>query len=210
MQSYTMANFLGIFSIILPKIQGRFVQNVEDSKNSCIVCGFMVYYIQNKRKGEQTMVKEYLNREYHNMAATDNYILGKPIAGLVYAARVDSMSLATLNAITTTSKASSKNGGRVAVRFVPNREQWALITTESSEIKAVCTVEYLERYAKDNGINKGQAFEILACKAWNGTLAKKVNLKFTEGGDFTIDGEEYQAKYTKATIIDERTLMNVK
>lgn len=156
------------------------------------------------------MVKEYLNSEYYKIAATHNWVLGKPIAGLVYAARVENASLALLNAVTTTSKASSKNGGRVAVRFTPNREQWALITTESSEIKAVCTVEFLEQYAKDNGINKGQAFEILACKAWNGTLATKANLKFTEGGDFTIDGKEYQAKYTKATVIDERTLMNLK
>lgn len=156
------------------------------------------------------MVKEYLNKEYHGIAATNNYMLGKPIAGLVYGARVDNMSLALLNAITTTSRASSKNGGRLAVRFVPNREQWALITTEASEIKAICSVEYLEQYAKNNGINKGQAFEILACKAWGGTLATKANLKFTEGGDFSIDGKEYQAKYTKATVIDERTLMNLK
>ena len=156
------------------------------------------------------MVKEYLNSEYHRIAATHNLVLGKPIAGLVYAARVENASLALLNAVTTTSKASNKNGGRVAVRFVPNRAQWALITTESSEIKTVCTVEFLEHYAKDNGINKGQAFEILACQAWGGTLATRANLKFTEGGDFTIDGREYQAKYTKATVIDERTLMNLK
>lgn len=156
------------------------------------------------------MVKEYLNKEYHRIAATNNYILGKSIAGLVYGARVENASLALLNAITTTSKASSKNGGRVAVRFIPNRQQWALITTEASEIKAICSVEYLEQYAKDNGINKGQAFEILACKAWQGTLASKANLKFTDGGDFTINGKEYQVKYTKATIIDERTLMNLK
>lgn len=156
------------------------------------------------------MVKEYLNSEYHRIAATHNLVLGKPIAGLVYAARVENASLALLNAVTTTSKASNKNGGRVAVRFVPNRAQWALITTESSEIKTVCTVEFLEHYAKDNGINKGQAFEILACQAWDGTLATRANLKFTEGGDFTIDGREYQAKYTKATVIDERTLMNLK
>lgn len=144
------------------------------------------------------------------MAATDNYILGKPIAGLVYAARVDGMGLATLNAITTTTKASSKNGGRMAVRFIPNRAQWAHITTQATEIKTICTVEHLETYAKENGINRGQAFEILACKAWGGVLATKANLKFTDGGDFTVNGIEYQAKYTKATIIDERTLMNLK
>lgn len=156
------------------------------------------------------MVKEYLNREYHKIAATHNWVLGKPIAGLVYAARVENASLALLNAITTTSRASNKNGGRVAVRFIPNKAQWALISTEATEIKAVCSVEYLETYAKENGINRGQAFENLACQAWGGTLASKANLKFTDGGDFTIDGKEYQAKYTKATVIDERTLMNLK
>ena len=156
------------------------------------------------------MVKEYLNSEYHKMAATHNWVLGKPIAGLVYAARIEDASLALLNAVTTTSRASNKNGGRVSVRFVPNKAQWALITTDASEIKVICTVEFLETYARDNGINRGQAFEILACKAWQGQLATKGNLKFTDGGDFTIDGKEYQAKYTKATVIDERTLMNLK
>lgn len=156
------------------------------------------------------MIKQYLNSEYHKMTATHNWVLGKPIAGLVYAARIENASLALLNAITTTSRASNKNGGRVSVRFIPNKAQWAMVTADASEIKAVCTVEFLETYARDNGINRGQAFEILACKAWQGQLASKGNLKFTEGGDFTINGKEYQAKYTKATVIDERTLMNLK
>lgn len=152
----------------------------------------------------------YLLEKYHGLSYTDNYIMGRPIGGLVYAARLDGVDLATLVAVATLGKASSKNGGTVSVRFQPNLEQWAYITAHAVEVRVICSVDFLEKWAKEHGKNKGQAFEILTCEAWGGELESKPNAKFTEAGDMYINGEAYQAKYYKATFTDERTLMNLK
>lgn len=183
--------------------------NEKIEKKCCIVCGFMIYCIQNKRKGEQKMKLHYLLEKYHGLSYTSNYIMGRPVGGLVYAARLKGVDLATLVTVATLGKASSKNGGTLSVRFQPNLEQWAYITAHAVEIKVICTVEFLEKWAKEHGKNKGQAFEILTCEAWGGELESKPNAKFTEAGDMYINEEAYQAKYYKATFTDEKTLMNL-
>ena len=155
------------------------------------------------------MKLRYLLEKYHGLSYTSNYIMGRPVGGLVYAARLKGVDVATLMTVATLSKASSKNGGTLSVRFQPNLEQWAYITAHAVEIKVICTVEFLEKWAKKYGKNKGQAFEILTCEAWGGELESKPNAKFTEAGDMYINGEAYQAKYYKATFTDEKTLMNL-
>ena len=116
------------------------------------------------------MKLHYLLEKYHGLSYTHNYIMGRPVGGLVYAARLKGVDVATLVAVATLSKASSKNGGTLSVRFQPNLEQWAYITAHAVEIKVICTVEFLEKWAKEHGKNKGQAFEILTCEAWGGEL----------------------------------------
>lgn len=151
----------------------------------------------------------HMIRKYYALSYTHHYVVGRPVGGLVYAALLRDVDAAALLAVTTLSKASSKNGGTLSVRFQPNLEQWAYITAHAVEVKVICTVEFLEKWAKEHGKNKGQAFEILTCEAWGGELESKPNAKFTEAGDMYINGEAYQAKYYKATFTDEKTLINL-
>lgn len=158
---------------------------------------------------EKETVKAYLVNEYNKKAYTHSYVFGYACNGMVYAARVmDARGL--LPFLTYVDKASSKNGGTYSLKYRPNGKQWAIITAHAEEIKAICTVEYLENLKANSRKNRGQLFEGLVAQAFGGELEVKSNLKFTEGGDMNLNGVAYQIKFDKATFTDERTLMNLR
>lgn len=158
---------------------------------------------------EKETVKAYLVNEYVKAEYTPSYLFGNSVKGMVYAARVmDARGL--LPFVSYVDKASSKNGGTYLLKYRPNQSQWALIISKAVEVKAICTVEYLENLKANSRKNRGQLFEELVAQAFGGELETKSNLKFTDGGDMTLNGVAYQIKYTKATFTDERTLMNLR
>lgn len=158
---------------------------------------------------EKEQIKAYMVNEYNRMAFTHSYIFGFSIGGMVYAARVKD-ARALLPFLTYVDKASSKNGGTYSLKYRPNAKQWAMITAQAEEVKAVCTADYMENLKANSRKNRGQLFEELVAHAFGGELETKANLKFTDGGDMNLNGVAYQVKYTKATFTDERTLMNLR
>lgn len=158
---------------------------------------------------EKEQIKNYLATEYNRLAYTHSYVFGTAIGGMVYAARVED-GRELVHTATYIDRSSSKNGGTFSLKYRPNAGQWAAITAQASEVKAICSAEYLENLFKNNKHNRGQIFEELVANAFGGELETKSNLKFTEGGDMNLNGKAYQVKYTKATFTDERTLMNLR
>ena len=158
---------------------------------------------------EKEQIKAYLVNEYNRIAFTHSYIFGFSVGGMVYAARVmDARAL--LPFLTYVDKASSKNGGTYSLKYRPNAKQWAMVCAQAEEVKAVCSLDYLENLKTNSRKNRGQLFEELVAQAFGGELETKSNLKFTDGGDMNLNGVAYQVKYTKATFTDERTLMNLR
>lgn len=156
-------------------------------------------------------IKKYLVDGYNEVAATHNYIFGWNDGTMVYGYRV--MNAENLLAwITTTDKASKKNGGTIQLKFKPNKAQKAIITEQAAEIKAVCTVEYIEQtraHSTGKEKNRGYIFERLACEVFGLEQNTQPNAKATDCGDGRdANGTEYQIKYNTATFIDEKTLKN--
>lgn len=154
-------------------------------------------------------IKNYLINEYNKLAFTHSYIFGYACNGIVYAARViDARNL--LPFLTYVDRASSKNGRTHSLKYRPNSKQWIMICAQAEEVKAICTVDYLENLKANSRKNRGQLFEELVAQAFGGELEIKTNLKFTKSGDMILNNVSYQIKYTKATFTDERTLMNLR
>lgn len=153
-------------------------------------------------------IHNYLINSYNRLVYTHSYIFGYTVKGMVYGARVmDGANL--LPYLTCVSTASSKNGGTYALKYRPNLKQIALINENAVEIKAICTLQYLEEQFRTTKWNRGQIFETLAAKAFNAYQVDKKTAKFTESGDIVADGIHYQVKYDKATFTDEKTLKNL-
>ena len=159
---------------------------------------------------EKKNILENLRQEmtswYHQEAFTDNYCFGYKWGGVVYAALVDSASLALLQLLTKLEKASSKNGGGYALKYKMNKELWELVKTHAKAVKAVCSVEYLEELNRNSKKNRGYIFEELTANLFGGVLDEKLNTSFRDGGDFYINGKPYQAKYVGATFTNEATM----
>lgn len=155
------------------------------------------------------VIKMYLINGYNAKTYTHSYVFGNAVGGMVYAARVmDGRGL--LPFLTYVDKASSKNGGTYSLKYRPNGKQWAMITAQAEEVKAICSIDYLETLKANSRKNRGQLFEELVAHAFGGELETRSNLKFTEAGDMNLNGVAYQVKYIKATFVDERTLMNLR
>lgn len=161
---------------------------------------------------ETNTIKAYLLSEYCRAAYTDNYIFGYVRAGMVYAARVlaaDSI----LPFIAKIDRASTKNGGTLQIKYKPNAEDIAIITATAEEIRAICSVDYMESIraaATGKEKNRGYIFENLCADAWGAELTAKSNAKFTDAGDMEIYGVPYQVKFPKATFTDEKTIQGLR
>lgn len=157
---------------------------------------------------ENITIQSYLTTEYNRHAYTHSYIFGYTVRGTVYAARVmDARDI--LPYIVSLDRASSKNGGTYSIKYKPNAEKVAIINTAATEIRPICTVDYMENLFANSKQNRGQIFEDMVIKAWHGARVGGKNAKFTDCGDMVADGIHYQIKFNKATFIDERTLKNL-
>lgn len=151
----------------------------------------------------------YLITMYNNLAFTHSYIFGYTMADMVYAAKVMD-ARAILPFILHMDKASSKNGGTIAIKYRQNAAKIAIIQSAAIEIKPICTVDYMEQLNAESKQNRGQLFENMVAKAFNMTQVTAKNAKFTDCGDvFDKDNHHYQVKFNKATFTDERTIHNL-
>lgn len=160
-----------------------------------------------------TAMQKYLIDGYTKVAYTSNYVYGWPdkATGMVYA-YVCKNSDNLLPYITKLDRASQKNGGTYQLKFKPDMAQKAIIIEAANEIKAICTIDYMEKVraeATGNEKNRGYIFERLVCEAFGFIQNTKANEKATDCGDAVdMDGNHYQVKFNKATYIDEKTLAN--
>jgi hypothetical protein len=154
-------------------------------------------------------ILNYLIKSYNELAYTHNYIMGYVAEGMVYGARLENAEN-ILTFITSLDRASKKNGGTLQLKYKPNKKQVAVVIENATEIKAICSVDYLEKLNKETRHNRGQIFETLSAKVFGGYQVEKKNAKFTECGDIIVNNRHYQVKYLKATFTDERTIKNLK
>jgi len=152
------------------------------------------------RKGYKMMnmdVMNYLINGYNELSAAHKYIFGFKVANMVYMTTTTEEQLPYLMIL---DKASRGQG--YALRFKPNKAQKALLMQTATPL---CSVDFFEELTSDSKYNKGEIFEKLVTEHF-GQEWKKDNVPFTEAGDITINGEEYQIKYEKATFTNEKSL----
>jgi len=154
-------------------------------------------------------IMNYLIENYNTLAYTHDYVFGYVANGMVYGAIVENAK-DLLPYITSLDRASKKNGGTYQLKYKPNKAQVAIIIEKATEIKPICTVDYLEKLNAECRQNRGQIFEILVADVLGGFQSTKKNAKFTDCGDILVGTKHYQVKYLKATFTDERTIKNLK
>lgn len=151
-----------------------------------------------------------LVNRYCKISATKSYIFGFVRNGSVYAVKVEDADRMLSELVFL---GSASRGQGFSIRFRPNKVQQELILANASEVKILCSYEYLEEVKKEYGNNRGNAFENLSAIAFSGKLNESKNAKFTECGDMNINGKEYQAKFGckdgAATFTNEATLHNL-
>ena len=153
-------------------------------------------------------IHNYLLEKYNALAYTHTYIFGYVSENMVYGALVED-ARPILPFITCLDCASSKNGGTIQLKYKPNKAQVALIASTATDIRPICTAQYLEDTFRSCKQNRGQIFEALAAKAFGGEQVGAKNATFTTSGDIIANGTHIQVKYLKATFTDERTLQNL-
>ena len=158
------------------------------------------------------MSKEFqkinLVKRYTDAAYTDNYIFGFLRNGSVWACMVENAD-SLLDKISYVEKRSSSGWG---LKYRPTKAQQELIIANSKEIKILYTADFMEKEKEKHKGNRGNMFEDICTKVWNGEQTK-TNLDFTKGGDIIINGKHYQAKFGcakgGATFTTEKTLLNL-
>ena len=159
---------------------------------------------------ENKMMVLEMVKKYNRLTATHGYIFGFVRNKMVYAVKVENAET-ILSHLVFLGSASRCKG--FSIRFRPNKTQQEIILANASEVKILCSYEYLEEVKKAYGNNRGNAFENLSAIAFGGKLNDSKNAKFTECGDMNINGKEYQAKFGcsagAATFTNEETLENL-
>ena len=140
-----------------------------------------------------------LARAYHNSAYTNDYIFCFTWAGMFYAVKVENADVATLNAISTVSRTSSKRGGYAALRFRPtNTVKRAIV--EMGNVVYKSTKANFDALCKSSKYNKGEVAEMLVTEKVFGEKWVKDSVPFTDGADVS----HYQVKFQGATFCTER------
>ena len=158
---------------------------------------------------EKSSIRIAMVRRYNSGAYTHNYIFGFVRDGLVYAVQVNNAA-DLLNSLTYVEKRSSGYN----LRYRPNRKQQGIIRANAARVEILGSVNWFESEKANHNNNRGDAFEYLTCKRWNGTRPASRSEKFTTCGDFwTADGTHFQCKFGAstgaATFTDEKTLANL-
>lgn len=142
-----------------------------------------------------------LTRAYHNRAYTNDYIFCFTWAGMFYAVKVENADVATLNAISTVSRTSSKRGGYAALRFRPTNAVKRTIV-EMGNVVYKSTKANFDALCKSSKYNKGEVAEMLVTEKVFGEKWVKDSVPFTDGADVS----HYQVKFQGATFCTEREL----
>lgn len=152
-----------------------------------------------------TLHLNLVNR-YHAGQAHSREILCFKRKAEIWAVEVES-NTALLYAVTYLEKRSKD----ISLRYRPTKAQQELILSNALRVQVLCSAEWLEAENKrSEKENRGDIVERLAAKAWGGVRPKNRAAKFTECGDFEVNGIQYQVKYGAstgaATITTENTL----
>ena len=140
-----------------------------------------------------------LARAYHNRAYTNDYIFCFTWAGMFYAVKMENADAATLNAISTVSRTSSKRGGYAALRFRPtNAVKRAIV--EMGNVVYKSTKANFDALCKSSKYNKGEVAEMVVTEKVFGEKWVKDSIPFTDGADVS----HYQVKFQGATFCTER------
>ena len=160
--------------------------------------------VQQREKGttmNDLTIQMSLANAYHTRAYTNDYILCFVCDKMFYAVKVNDMSLAALVAISCISRASSKKGGFVTLRFRPtNAIKRSII--EMGNVVYKCTAANFAAECASNKYNKGENAERLVTENVFGEVWVKDSVPFTDGADVS----HYQIKFEGATFASERQL----
>ena len=142
-----------------------------------------------------------LAHAYHNAAFTNDYVFCFCLDYKFYAVKMENVDLATLIAISTTSKTSSKRGGFATLRFRPtNAIKRAIV--EMGNVVYKTTKANFDATCKASKYNKGEVAEMLVTENVFGETWVKDSVPFTDGADVS----HYQVKFEGATFASERQL----
>lgn len=159
---------------------------------------------------DKNLIKASACKDYVTMSATNKEILCFARDSMVWAVEVHDVDSALLFAITTIEQRES---GWV-LRYRPNKKQQDIILSRSKRTEIICTLNFLEAEKANHNNNRGDTIEDLIATKWGGVQPKVRNRKFTECGDFSLNGLEFQVKYGAktgaATFTDEITINNLK
>lgn len=152
---------------------------------------------------ENKVIKNELEKFYHEKSFTDNYIAVYNFKGTVYATITNGKHLFA-NGVKL-DKAS--RGAGMSLRFKPNTSDKLALMAIGTIV--LCSTEMFEELVNESKYNKGEIAEKLVTEYF-GQEWTKDNVPFTEDGDLTVDGIAYQIKYEKATFINEKQMMRMR
>lgn len=142
-----------------------------------------------------------LANAYHANAYTNDYIFCFTWAGLFYAVKMENVDVATLTAISSVSRTSSKRGGYASLRFRPtNAIKRAIV--EMGNVVYKSTAANFAAECAGNKYNKGENAERIVTEKVFGEKWVKDSVPFTDGADVS----HYQIKFQGATFATERQL----
>lgn len=142
-----------------------------------------------------------LANAYHTNTYTNDYIFCFTWAGLFYAVKMENVDVATLTAISSVSRTSSKRGGYASLRFRPTNDVKRAIV-EMGNVVYKSTAANFKAECENNKYNKGENAERIVTEKVFGEKWVKDSVPFTDGADVS----HYQIKFQGATFATERQL----
>ncbi len=148
------------------------------------------------------MLLKVLQDAYHELSATDNYIMVFVYGGIVY---MTICSADMVNRVTCLDKAS--RGAGYSLRFKPNKAQKQMLLANGAT--ALCSTSLFDHMVAESIYNRGEIAEKIVTEYF-GQVWTKDNVPYTEAGDINVDGIEYQIKFEKATFTNEKSLAKMR
>lgn len=138
------------------------------------------------------MTKEEMLNRYEKLSASEKYIVGFELKGLIYFFFCDTLRDLDI-------KVEKKDNDNVLRLRFKTDTKFGL--KRSSQV--LCnSKDFMELVGK---YNKGEAFERIITEKY-GQIWKKDNTRFDKDGDITINDIKYQIKFDNATITKESLL----
>lgn len=148
------------------------------------------------------MLLKVLQDAYHELSATDNYIMVFVYGGIVY---MTICAADMVNHVTCLDKAS--RGAGYSLRFKPNKAQKQMLLANGAT--ALCSTSLFDHMVAESIYNRGEIAEKIVTEYF-GQVWTKDNVPYTEAGDINVDGIEYQIKFEKATFTNEKSLAKMR